>query len=291
MGFREENIPKEMKDRKQWVCYRKREKDGRTMKMMLNPSDLTFARSNDPSTWSTFLTAMKALRNPRLHIDGLAFVLTEGYVFIDTDHSIDDEGKINQISKELLERLPGTYAERSCSGHGIHIISKGMMPERARKRNDSLGIEMYETKRFLCMTGDIIDGRSEIKELDSEIKRISKEIVGIAPPKVMLPRTAPTMGDKEIIEKIRKSGQRAKFERLYSGDVSGYPSASNADFAMARILAFWTQDARQIESIMRSSGLVREKWDHGLGDSTYLEVTIENALSCHTKTYGQGMEM
>lgn len=291
MDFREENIPKEMKDKKQWVCYRKREKDGRTMKMMLNPSDLSFARSNGPSTWSTFLTAMKILRNPRLHIDGLAFVLTEGYVFIDTDHSIDEKGNINPISKELLERLPGTYAERSCSGHGIHIISKGKMPERARKRNDNLGIEMYETKRFLCMTGDIIDGRREIKDLDAEIKRISREIVGIAPPKVILPRTAPTMSDIEIIRRIRKSGQSAKFESLYSGDISGYPSASNADFAMARILAFWTQDRHQIESIMRSSGLVREKWDHGLGDSTYLAVTIENALSCHTKTYSPGMEM
>lgn len=291
MDFREENIPKEMKDKKQWVCYRKREKDGRTMKMMLNPSDLSFARSNGPSTWSTFLTAMKILRNPRLHIDGLAFVLTEGYVFIDTDHSIDEKGNINPISKELLERLPGTYAERSCSGHGIHIISKGKMPERARKRNDNLGIEMYETKRFLCMTGDIIDGRREIKDLDAEIKRISREIVGIAPPKVILPRTAPTMSDIEIIRRIRKSGQSAKFESLYSGDISGYPSASNADFAMARILAFWTQDRHQIESIMRSSGLVREKWDHGLGDSTYLAVTIENAQSCHTKTYSPGMEM
>ena len=291
MKFMEENIPKEMKDKKQWVCYRKRQKDGRTMKMMLNPSDLSFARSNDPSTWSTFLTAMKVLRNPRLHIDGLAFVLTEGYVFIDTDHSIDDAGNVNPISKELLERLPGTYAERSCSGHGLHIICRGKMPERARKRNDNLGIEMYETKRFLCMTGDIIDGRGEIRDCDAEIKRISREIVGIAPPKAILPRTAPTMSDIELIQRIRKSGQSAKFERLYSGDISGYPSASNADFAMARILAFWTQDGHQIESIMRSSGLVREKWDHGLGDSTYLAVTIENALSCRTKTYGPGMEM
>lgn len=291
MRFIEENIPNEMKAKKQWVCYRKKEIDGKVRKTMLNPIDLRFARSNDPSTWSTFLTAMKTMRNPKNGIDGLAFVLTDGYVFIDTDHSIDDEGNMNQITKELLEKLTGTYAEKSCSGHGVHIIAKGRMPKNARKRNDRLGIEMYETKRFLCMTGDVIDGRQGILNLKDEIALISREIVGIQPPKVEIVRTTPSMSDFEIIGKIRKSKQGRRFETLYRGDISGYPSASNADFAMVRLLAFWTQDKSQIESIMRSSGLVREKWDHRLGDSNYLRVTIDNAMAEPTRAYKPGMEM
>ena len=99
------------------------------------------------------------------------------------------------------------------------------------------------------------------------------------------------MSDNEIMGKIRNSAQRSKFERLYSGDISAYPSASNADYAMVRILAFWTQDKAQIESIMRSSGLAREKWNNRLGNSTYLEVTIDNALSQRTRTYSPGAEL
>lgn len=291
MEFHEENIPKELKAKKQWVCYRKKLIDGKTRKMMFNPANLTYAKSNDPSTWSTFLTGMKALRNKKLGMDGLAFVLTNGYVFIDTDHSIDEEGNINEVTKKLLGMLPSTYAERSCSGHGIHIICKGHMPKNAKKRNDSLGVEMYETKRFLCMTGDVIDDRREIKDRSCAIAEISKSIVGISQPKIILPRTTPTMSDNEIMGKIRNSAQRGKFERLYSGDISAYPSASNADYAMVRILAFWTQDKAQIKSIMMSSGLAREKWNNRLGNSTYLEVTIDNALSQRTRTYSPGAEL
>lgn len=286
--FKEENIPLEMKGKKQWVCYRKKSEDGKTKKFMLNPSDLTFAKANDPTTWSSFLTAMKSLRKKQLHIDGLAFVLTGGYVFIDTDHSIDGDGNVNELSKKLLSLLPATYAEKSCSGHGIHIIAKGSLEKEAKKRNDSLGIEIYDSKRFLCMTGDVIDGRKEIVSYPKEIEEISKSIVGWMPPPRKIERIAPSMSEREIIEKIRKSRQGDKFSALYEGDISGYPSASNADFAMASLLAFWTQDGNQIASIMLSSGLAREKWEK---NASYLTTTIKKALSLCPKAYKGECEM
>lgn len=286
--FKEENIPLEMKGKKQWVCYRKKSVDAKTKKFMLNPSDLAFAKANDPTTWSSFLTAMKVLRRKELRIDGLAFVLTNGYVFIDTDHSIDGDGNVNELSKKLLSMLPTTYAEKSCSGHGIHIIAKGSLGKEAKKRNDSLGIEIYDTKRFLCMTGDIIDGRKEIVSYPKEIEEISKSIVGWMPPPRKIERIAPSMSEREIIEKIRKSRQGDKFSALYEGDISGYPSASNADFAMASLLAFWTQDGNQIASIMLSSGLAREKWEK---NAFYLTTTIKKALSLRRKAYKGECEM
>lgn len=291
MSFIEKNIPQEMKAKKQWVCYRKRDFGGKVIKQMFNPLKMNFAKSNDPNTWSTFLTASKVLKNPRNHLDGMAFVLTEGYVFIDTDHSIDENGNINEISRKLLDIFDGTYAERSCSGHGIHIICKGKMPKDAKKRNDSLGIEIYETKRFLCMTGDIIEGRKEIKDCFDEVDEVCRNIVGINPPYVPIARGIPTMSDAALIERIRKSGQGAKFDALYRGDMSAYHSASNADYALARILTFWTEDANQIKSIMKSSGLVRDKYDRPLGNSTYLDVTIEHALAMSQRRYGEQYEL
>lgn len=286
--FKEENIPSEMKGKKHWVCYRKRNVDGKTRKFMLNPSNLSFAKANDPTTWSSFLTAMRVLKKKELNIDGLAFVLTDGYVFIDTDHSVDDEGNVNELSQRLLSMLPETYAERSCSGHGLHIIAKGKLEKNARKRNDLLGIEIYDTKRFLCMTGDIIGERKEIIAYPKEIEEISRSVVGWMPPPRKIERIAPSMSEREIIEKIRESRQKDKFNALYEGNTAGYPSASNADFAMASILAFWTQDRNQIESIMLSSGLAREKWEK---NASYLPMTIEKALSQCSKAYKGESEM
>lgn len=184
--------------------------------------------------------------------------------------------------------LPTTYAEKSCSGRGIHIIAKGKLEKEAKKRNDSLGIEIYDSKRFLCMTGDIIDGRKEIVPYPKEIEEISKSIVGWMPPPRKIERIAPSMSEREIIEKIRKSRQGDKFSALYEGDISGYPSASNADFAMASLLAFWTQDGNQIASIMLSSGLAREKWEK---NASYLTTTIKKALSLCPKAYKGECEM
>ena len=102
---------------------------------------------------------------------------------------------------------------------------------------------------------------------------------------LLVPRSEPTMSDLELINRIRESKQARKFDELYSGNTSGYPSPSNADFAFIRLLVFWTQDRNQLDSIFRSSGLMRDKWDKQIGDSTYGDITINNALSSYTRTY------
>ena len=114
---------------------------------------------------------------------------------------------------------------------------------------------------------------------------INKKYLGEAPVKVEIPRIEPTMSDIELINRIRESKQARKFDELYSGNISGYPSPSNADFAFVRLLVFWTQDRKQIDSIFRSSGLMRDKWDKKIGDSTYGDITINNALSSYSRTY------
>ena len=70
-----------------------------------------------------------------------------------------------------------------------------------------------------------------------------------------------------------------KFSALYGGNISGYPSHSHADSAFAFMLAWWTQDPAQIDSIFRSSGLYRDKWDSLRGSMTYGEGLIHDALS------------
>jgi len=51
----------------------------------------------------------------------------------------------------------------------------------------------------------------------------------------------------------------SKFSALWRGDISMYKSASEADSALAAILAFYTNDTDQIKRIMCRSGLYGRK--------------------------------
>lgn len=66
-----------------------------------------------------------------------------------------------------------------------------------------------------------------------------------------------------------------KIRRLFNGDISGYPSQSEADLALCRHLAFWTQhDKERVDCLFRRSKLMREKWDK----EEYRRRTIQKAL-------------
>lgn len=283
MTFISKTVPKELKDRNQWVCYRTKKTADKTFKYMISPKTKEFAKSNDSSTWSSYEEAYLYMIHHKM--EGLAFVLTEGITFIDIDHAISNDGIINEIGANILNLTKDTYAEKSCSGHGIHIFALASMPKDAMKRNDSLGLEMYETKRFACITGDVINERYEVLNKQNEINLISENYVGKYEHHTVPTRISVLMDDNEIITKINNSNQKEKFNELFSGDISRYPSWSNADYALVKLLAFWTQNPNQIDAIFRNSGLYREKWDRQLGDSTYGAITIDNAIRSTTKTY------
>ena len=208
-------------------------------------------------------------------MDGLAFVLTEGIVFVDIDEYEQKSDEVKNVLMALCDELD-TYTETSVSGKGIHFLCKGKLPENARKRRDEYGLEMYDTLRFVCITGNVLGEKKPLADLSDKIGDINLRYMGKPiEPKPAIRRQA-TQTDKTIIERISKSVQGEKFKRLYSGDWSGYTSQSSADYAFVRMLTIWTQDESQIDSIFRSSGLYREKWDkHG---GYYGRRTIQKAL-------------
>ena len=76
------------------------------------------------------------------------------------------------------------------------------------------------------------------------------------------------------------------FARLWRGDISGYPSHSEADQALCSRLAFWTgRDAGRMDALFRQSGLMRPKWDRRQGGSTYGQITIQHAIQHCTSVY------
>jgi hypothetical protein len=90
------------------------------------------------------------------------------------------------------------------------------------------------------------------------------------------------LSDEQVLSLLSGARNSAKFETLWAGDVTGYPSHSEADQALISLLAFYTQDPGQLDSLYRRSGLCREKW---LNRPDYRRKTIQRVLSNLTETY------
>ena len=144
-----DNVPTELRESKQWVCFKAIPKDGHWGKEMISPTTGGYAKSNSPKTWTDFESALRYANKYRM--DGLAFVLTEGIVFVDIDDYEQKSDEVQSILIALCDELD-TYTETSVSGKGVHFLCKGKLPENARKRRDEYGLEMYDTLRFVCVT-------------------------------------------------------------------------------------------------------------------------------------------
>ena len=105
----------------------------------------------------------------------------------------------------------------------------------------------------------------------------------------------PTVGDDDaaLLEKARRFKNGDQFSRLFDhGDISGYPSASEADISLANMLAFLAgPNATRIDGLMRASALLSnperlKKWDrpHVRG-LTYGQATVARAINDTTTTY------
>jgi putative DNA primase/helicase len=275
-----ENIPQELKALKQWTVYKSYPdtESGKYKKVIISPVTRKFAKSNEPESWADYETAERYCK--RYGYPGLTFALNGGITFIDLDHAADKAtGEVvSPEARRLLNLLPDTYTERSVSGTGIHILLKGGLPEDALKRNDDNGIEMYDSRRFVCMTGSLLNGCRTLKDYSDKITVINYEFVGRRPPRAYYPQEPSNISDNELVNEILISRQGDKFRRLYNGDISGYPSHSHADSAFVFMLAWWTRDPSQIDGIFRSSGLYRDKWNAPRGNSTYGALLIDEAL-------------
>lgn len=84
---------------------------------------------------------------------------------------------------------------------------------------------------------------------------------------------------------------KEKFVRLYLGEWKGFsfPSQSEADLSLCRILAYWTgRDVPRIDQLFRKSGLFRrDKWTkvHYADGRTYGAATIDLACRSTSKVF------
>jgi len=151
---------------------------------------------------------------------------------------------------------------------------------------------MYDYARFFTMTGWHLAGTPTTIDARQDALTAFHATVFGSPRQQSSPRDAPAhdhgggrLDDALLLEKARAARNGARFARLWTGDISGYDSPSNADLALSVMLAFWTQDTAQMDRLFRQSGLMREKWDEQRGAQTYGERTIMEALARQTEHY------
>lgn len=57
--------------------------------------------------------------------------------------------------------------------------------------------------------------------------------------------TTDSISDRELIEKAARAANGGRFRNLWGGNITGYPSHSEADQALCNMLAFWTGKDRK----------------------------------------------
>jgi putative DNA primase/helicase len=289
-----EQIPPCLKTLDQWVIWRyfwlpdKQKYD----KPPLNPRSGNAASTTDAKTWAPFLRALGSYQLG--NYDGIGFVLIlENELFgFDLDHCRDPEtGHIEPWALAIVRRL-NAYTEISPSRTGIRGFGRGRLPTKDRYGRKQGPIEVYMAGRYLTMTGHHLAGTPLIIEpRQAEINAFYAEVFGAEPErqvdtgKASSDGCSPRLEDDALLERALAAKNGEKFARLWSGDLGDYASQSEADLALCSLLAFWTQDAGQIDRNFRRSGLYRPKWER----ADYRQWTIAKALAEGRRHWLAGM--
>ena len=297
------NIPEELKS-ESFMLWRLDKRGGRLTKPPINPSSGFKGNVQNPKQWTDFNHAMRIHMGGRFHTSGISVVLhpESELVGLDLDHCID-EGTFTDEATEIINRV-SSYSEISPSGKGVRIFLYGKLPKKGRRRGN---IECYDEGRHLTVTGNHIPNTPKAINRDqgvidwfhqnfiatAKVEDSSQmEVRETTGEKEMVPAEPASEVSKlrvnEIIQQIRSSRQKDKFERLFDGNTQGYSSPSEADLGLCSILSFWTKkNPGLIDCIFRQSSLYRPKWDekHYSDGRTYGQETIIKATELCSEVY------
>jgi putative DNA primase/helicase len=257
----------------QWVVWRSELEEGKQKKAPYNPNYRnTYASVKIPKSWSTLEQALTALASG--FYSGIGFMITPPLVFIDLDHSYNRTTGIitDPQAVEIVQSL-NSYTEAS-PGNGLHILAYGQLPGRGIHT----AIEIYGQDRFTTITTNHLAGTpTTIEHRQEAIEALYKQF---APP-VVQEGIQNTRGVGSVLTALPpEAAHDPLLQQLLRGDTTGFESASNADFVLILKLLHWTGDNVPLtRKLFLASGLYREdKTERKTGETTYLDMTIHNAI-------------
>ena len=245
------NIPGELRSFPQWVI-------AGVDKIPLNPRTGKAASVTDRSTWGTFEEAIRTGYK-------IGFVLTpeDPFSIIDLDNKIDNPATEEEIARhhKILTAFD-SYAERSTSGRGYHIIVRGQIPTGVHRDK----VEVYSSGRYMICTGDVVRAAPIVNH-----QPLLDLLYGeMAPAKAQeLVDHEAILTDAEIVDMAINAANGDKYNRLCCGQWQDeYPSQSEADFALLSMLTFYTRDNSQVRRLFRMTAL--GKRDKAIKNDIYL---------------------
>lgn len=242
------------------------------------------ADPSNPTNFCSFDEAVAAYNKGGY--DGIGIGCFNIIGMIDVDDCICD-GKLDMRGQDIVNTMD-SYTELSPSRKGIHIFYLIENFDYNRNRyyinNRQNHVEVYvpqATNRFLTITGLCIYGtdvahRSEKLECMLE-KYMLRNNTDAEETKVAVPGSF--LSEENVLQKMFSSRQGKKAKTLWDGNIPEGKSHSEADMALAEILAFWCGgDTEQMDKLFRKSGLMRDKWDRPQSGSTYGKLTLMKAV-------------
>ena len=300
----QQTLPAEFINHPIWVCHKN--------KQPINPHNGRPAKSNDLQTWGTYQEAVEARRRYNLDGIGIQFGLDAsanlGLSGIDLDHVLRDDGTLEPFADEIVKSM-NSYTEISPSGTGLHILCYTNLDNIGNKTKvDSCALEMYNHGRYFTYTGNIFGPYSKVEERTEKYREIHAKYFPETASKIhknsyyydnndndfdlfcfqepQIKETKVEFREQEILVKMFDSKNGDKIKKLYNGDISGYPSHSEADLALLTHLLFWTQkDVHKALSLFEKSGLMRDKWNKSEYRKRTIETALQNLTNVHEPNY------
>jgi len=169
------DIPAALRVLPHWVGWKQKlhqNKDG-SKRWTKVPVDLVnggFAKSTGPETWADITTAL--IRGRDSDLAGIGFVVSDDddIIGVDFDDCRNPEtGEIFPEVEAMVEKMD-SYTEISPSGTGLRTFVSGKKEFEWNQQNLPKGahIEVYDSGRYLTVTGHKISAKSEIKEISSD---------------------------------------------------------------------------------------------------------------------------
>lgn len=254
-----DGIPSELKQYPQWVATGS---DGAP----LNPRTGLPASVTKPASWGTFEEAVATGLLP-------GFVLTpaDPFTIVDLDNKEHNPASQEELAwyGQLIQGF-ATYAELSKSGRGYHVILRGALNGAYGRKAGR--VEVYTAQRYITLTGQCFPGYESIAERQEQLDYLASMLPACSTLSALDESTPQTREDQVIIDIACTADNAEKFMRLWEGDMSGYPSQSEADYALLAMLAYYTPNNAQVRRLFRYSAL--GKRDKAVRNDKYLNYAL-----------------
>ena len=186
----------------------------------------------------------------------VGFVLSDQDPFTVIDIDVKEGKSLTPFQQSVLDKFP-SYTERSQSGRGYHIVIKGKLSGPGINNRDE-GVEIYSTGRYMIFTGDVFKPL-RIEECQAQLDWLEPQVRKDDPKRLteaLVEDGEEVLSDDDLVEKALNAADGEKFRGLFlDGDWEGlgYPSRSEAEFALQSLLAFWTKNNEQATRLFARS--------------------------------------